>query len=202
MRRYRVPVGATVGVLVVVLGACGGGSSAKTATTNPHDTSIGATWTGGPVYVYLSWEEHKDPSATVTKEKGTQAGGYFNMGPVKVGGGYEQITRQAINGGVNPADRKEWYANLIWTMGGSQFIYQHQDSKGGLVNSTTLPQAKCDSDTIAYKYNFSKRTFAMLQYMVVKNNIRANCSFATTAAFAIANGNDVNAFGFALQHVF
>lgn len=170
-------------------------NEAKTATSNPHDTSANVTYTRGPLYAMLAYEDHKDPSATLSKEKAWSGGAAYTFGPVKIGGEYEKITRD------NAKDRKEWLASVVWTIANNQLIYQHQDSKDGAANSAAT-QPTCKSDTIGYKYNFSKRTFFIAQYMRTDNNDAGNCSYATTAPFAIARGNDLRGAAIGLQHVF
>jgi predicted porin len=171
----------------------------KTATTNPHDTSANVTYTRGPLYAMLAYEDHKDPSATVTKEHAWSGGAAYSFGPIKVGGEYEQIKRDLRAGG-NAPDRKEWLANVVWTIGSNQLIYQHQDSK--IDGTAGSGDVKCNSDTIGYKYIFSKRTYFIAEYMRVDNHESGTCSFATTATFPVSPGQDVKAAAVGLQHVF
>ena len=166
-------------------------NEAKTATSNPHDTSANVTYTRGPLYAMVAYEDHKDPSAAVTKEHAWSGGAAYSFGPIKIGGEYEQISRDAATGN-NPPDRKEWLANIIWTFGNNQLLYQHQNSK----------DVDCKSDTIGYKYIFSKRTFFIAEYMRTDNKDAGTCSFATTASFPVKPGQDVQAAAVGLQHVF
>jgi predicted porin len=170
----------------------------KTATTNPHDTSGNITYTKGPLYAFLAYEDHKDPSATVKKESGTSVGGYFIFGPVKLGAEYEEIKKNAVSGN-DPSKRKEWLASVVYTMGNHNFIYQHQNSKDGGASGA---EPSCNSNTIGYKYVFSKRTFFIAEYMKTDNNEQATCSTATTATFPLAKGNDLTGAAIGLQHVF
>ena len=166
-------------------------NEAKTATTNPHDTSANVTYTAGPIYAFLAYEDHKDPSATVKKEKAWSGGGAFTFGPIKIGAEYEEIKRNAVTG-PDPTKRKEWLASVVYTLANNQFIYQHQDSK----------DVDCKSDTLGYKYIFSKRTFFIAEYMKTDNKTAGTCSFATTATFPVKAGQDVRAAAVGLQHVF
>ena len=176
-------------------------NEAKTATSDPHDQGGNITYTAGPIYAFYAYEEHKDPSSTVKKETGNSVGATFAFGPFKLGGEYEEIKRKAATSG-NFDKRKEWLANIQWTLGNNVLIYQHQDSKGGAATSATVQQPSCKSDTLAWKYNFSRRTYGIAEYMKTDNNDQATCSFATTATFPVQKGNDVNAFAIGLQHVF
>ena len=176
-------------------------TTGETHCTNPHDTGANVTYTRGPLYAFLAYEDHKDPSAAYRKERGYSGGAAFTFGPVKFGGEYEEIKRDAASGD-NPQKRKEWLANVVWTFAGAnQLIYQHQDSKGASTSGAD-DSAKCKSDTIGYKYIFSKRTFFIAEYMRTDNSDGATCSFATTATFPVKPGNDVRAAAIGLQHVF
>ena len=175
-------------------------NESKTATSNPHDTGANVTYTRGPLYAFLAYEDHKDPSAAVSKEHAWSGGAAFSFGAFKIGGEYEQISRDAATGD-NPTDRKEWLANVIWTFAGAnQLILQYQDSKDGGLNGAAQP--KCNSWSGAYKYTFSKRTFFIAEYMKTKNYDLGTCSFATTASFPVKPGQDVTAAAIGLQHVF
>jgi predicted porin len=174
-------------------------NEAKTATLNPHDQSANVTYTKGPLYVFYAYEDHKDPSATIKKETGNSVGGAFSFGAFKIGAEYEEIKRTSATAAPDPSKKKAWVGNLTWTFGNNQLMYQYQNSKDGGATSATEPT--CNSNTIAYKYNFSKRTFAIAQYMKTDNNDYGTCSIGT-AAFAIGRGNDVNGAAIGIQHVF
>ncbi len=111
------------------------------------------------------------------------------------------VTLRDASTGDDPEDRKEWLASVVWTIGANELIYQHQDSKGAS-NSGIEDSADCKSDTVAYKYIFSKRTFFIAQYMRTDNKDLATCSFGTTATFPVKPGNDVRGAAIGLQHVF
>ena len=174
-------------------------NEAKSATLNPRDQGANVTYTRGPIYVFYAYEDHKDPSTTVKKETGNSVGGAFSFGAFKIGAEYEEIKRNAAAGN-DPSKRKEWLANIVWTLGNNQFIYQHQDSKDGGASGAQEPT--CKSDTLGYKYIFSKRTFFIAQYMKTDNNDAANCGYATTAPFPLAKGNDLQGAAIGIQHVF
>lgn len=177
-------------------------NESKTATSNPHDLGANVTYTSGPLYAFLAYEDHKDPSAAFRKERAFSGGAAFSFGPIKVGGDYERIKRDRADSALDsPEDRKEWLASVVWTIGANQLIYQHQDSKGASTAGTDN-SADCKSDTLAYKYIFSKRTFFIAQYMRTDNSDLSTCSFGTTASFPVAKGQDVRGAGIGLQHVF
>jgi hypothetical protein len=63
--------------------------------------------------------------------------------------------------------------NVVWTMGNNQLIYQYQQSKDGQLNGSALAQPKCDVNSLAWQYNFSRRTFFLAQYTKVDNKRRS-----------------------------
>ena len=169
----------------------------KSATLDPRDLGANITYTGGPFYGFYAYEEHKDASAAVSKETGNSVGGSVSFGPLKLGAEYEEIKR---TGTAAPfSTRKSWLANVVYTLGNSQLIYQYQNGKNGALSSATQPS--CKSNTAAYKYIFSKRTFFLAQYVRVDNNDVGTCNFGANT-LAIKPGNDPKGIALGIQHVF
>ena len=176
----------------------------KTATTDPYNQGANVTFTRGPVYAFVAYEEHKDISATVKNEDGWAGGGSFAFGPVRLAAQYQEFKRdQASGDGFHK--RKSWLANVVWTLGNNQFIYQYQNSEGGnraTVDATTLAvaeKADCDVNSVAYQYNFSRRTFLLAQYVRVENNATAACG---SGQYGVSAGADPRGFSLGLRHVF
>ena len=165
----------------------------RTATLNPKVNSFNVTYTGGPVYVFYAYEEHKDVSATLPKESGHSAGGTFTFGPVKLGGLYEKIKKTGLT------DRKGWLGNIAYNVGNHRIGYQYMRSDDGAAASAAQPD--CKSGTAAYWYTFSRRTFFIAQYTRVENTAAASCNFGSNA-LTIANGQDPRGVSVGLQHVF
>jgi predicted porin len=178
----------------------GTANEGKTATTNPRDYGASVQFTRGPVYLFYAYEEHRDASATVQKEDGNAIGGAFTFGAFKVGGLYEEFKRNAV-AVFGFHKRKSYLANVVWTMGSSQFIYQFQNSEGGnRQNATnTAAQAECDVNSIGYQYNFTRRTFFLAQYVKVDNNATGSCG---SGQFGAGAGEDAQGISFGLRHVF
>ena len=179
-------------------------NEAKTATSNPRNMGANVTFTRGPIYAFVAYEEHKDISATVIEEEGWAVGGSFAFGPVKLGGLVEEFKRDPASGdGFHK--RQSWLANVVWTFGSNQLIYQHQQSEGGnraTVDATTLAvatEAECKVDSLGYQYNFSRRTFFLAQYAKVDNNSASTCG---TNIIAHTAGADPQGFSVGLRHVF
>jgi predicted porin len=165
----------------------------KTATLNPRDTGASVTFTRGPVYAFLVWEEHKDVSVTLPKEEGYGGGGSFAFGPIKLGAGYHEFKK------TNLTKQKAWMGNLTWTLGNNQFIYQYMQAKEGAASGTAQPD--CKSNSIGYKYNFSRRTSFIAHYVKVDNNDTASCNFGSNR-LAAAAGQDPQGVAVGLLHNF
>ena len=179
----------------------------RTATAKPRMHGASLTYTGGPIYVGYAYEQHKDASSASTtagltpvaggyKETGHGLFGSFTFGAFKFGALYEKFKK------TDRTDRKSWMANIIWTMGRNQLIYQHQDSDKGSLRTAALQQ-ECEVDTLAWQYNFTSRTFFLTQYTRIDNNAAANCGSAGSGFGGVAaTGSDPRGISFGLRHVF
>jgi predicted porin len=178
----------------------------KTASSDPKDYGGSVTWTGGPLYLMYAYEQHKDQvgnngataaTAAGKKETGHALGGNFRFGGFLIGALYERIKKS------DRADQKAWMANVVWTMGNNQLIYQYAQGKDGQVTGGT--PLDCNSNVFGWQYNFSKRTFFLAQYAVVKNdNTASNCGSNTfnAAPFTIAGGQDPKGITLGISHTF
>jgi predicted porin len=174
------------------------GKTDGTATVrglNPRDTGANVTFTRGPVYAFLAWEEHKDPSATVEKEEGYAGGGNFTIGPVKLGAQYQEYKKSLRD------KQKAWMGNVVFTFGNNQIIYQYMQSKDGKLNTATTGEPDCKSNSLGYQYNFTRRTFAIASYVKVDNNDLAACNFGSNRLTAAA-GQDPQGVFVGLRHIF
>ncbi len=168
----------------------------KTATLNPGSNGASVTWTGGNIYVGYAYHEFKDqPFGTVTpsKQSGNALFGNFSFGPIKLGAIAEEMKRDGFT------KQKAWMANVVWTLGNNQLIYQHSDAKDGGANGASQP--KCKVDALGYQYNFSRRTFFLAQYVKIDNNAVATCNFGANA-LTIAAGQDPQGVSLGIRHVF
>jgi predicted porin len=167
----------------------------KTATLNPRDTGASISYTGGPVYVFYAYEEHKDVSATVQKETGNAVGGNFSIGPIKLGAQYQEYKKTLRD------KQKAWMGNVVWTIGNNQLIYQYMQSQDGKLNTATL-SPNCKSNSLGYQYNFSRRTFFIASWVKVDNNDAASCNFGANRLTLNANGQDPTAVFAGIRHIF
>ena len=175
-------------------------TSGVTTCVDPYSQGANITYTGGPLYVFGAYEEHKDQLGSAATsgvtEKGAAAGGSFSFGPVKLGGQYQEIKKD----GANRSKQKNWMGNVVFTAGNNQFIYQYMQSKDGGSN-TAATQPDCDSNSVGYQYNFTRRTFFLAQYTKVDNNAASSCNFGANRLTAAA-GQDVQGVSVGLRHVF
>jgi predicted porin len=172
-----------------------------TRALNPYDVGGSVAWTGGPVYVFYAYEEHKDPTTALTKEDGNALGGTVTFGPIKLGGIYQEYKRTPFSG-PGFTKSKAWLGNVTWTIGNHQLMYQYQSKKDGVVSNAAQPD--CDVNSVGYQYNFTRRTFFLAQYVKVENNAAANCNLNGNGGtnFTIANDQDPKGFAVGLRHVF
>ena len=170
-------------------------------TADPKDYGGSITYTGGPLYLFYAYEQHKDqvgglgasaPTAG-KKETGNAVGGTYAFGPVKIGLVYERIKKD------DRTDQKPWLANIVYTLGNNQFSYQYETLEGGLAPGVSVD---CDVNVVGWQYNFSKRTFMLAQYARIKNNAVTNCGSNTFAIPGMAAGQDPKGLSLGISHVF
>jgi predicted porin len=171
------------------------------AAANPRDYSYSVTWSRGPVYIYGAYEEHKDQVGNVAtagaKEKGMSVGGTFAFGPVKIGGNWQTYEK------TGRTDKDSWLANIVWTLGNHQLIGQYQKSEEGGLNTANARQPECDVGTLAWQYNFSRRTFTQLIYSKIDNNEVANCGSPNSGwGGLVTAGGDPQGWSFGVRHTF
>ena len=183
-------------------------SKGAAGTADPKDYGASVTYTGGPLYLFYAWEQHRDQgvaaatasglgvSAAIagSKETAHAVGGTFAFGPVKLGVVAERIKKS------NKTDQKPWMANIVYTMGNNQFSFQHEELEGGANSNAAQPD--CDVNAIGWQYNFSKRTFTLAQYVRIKNNAAANCGSNTFAIPGTVAGQDYKGVSLGISHVF
>jgi predicted porin len=186
----------------------------KTASANPRDYGANVTYTGGPIYAFIAWEKHKDQSGgngngvgsaatnivSGAEEKGWAGGGSFAFGPVKLGAQYQRIEKSGPTAATSREDIKNWMGNVVYTLGNHQFIYQYMQSKGG--GAVGAEEPDCRSHDPGYQYNFTRRTFVLLQYTKVDNkNNSSACNFGANR-LAITSGQDPQGWSLGIRHVF
>jgi predicted porin len=159
----------------------------KGTATERQDFGANLTYSKGPLYAFLAYEEHQLQNAD---EEGYAIGGSYAFGSFKLGGQYQNIDKGA---GV---ELDNWMGNVVWTAGKHQFIYQYMQSE---LDSGP----KCDSNSVGYQYNWTKRTFFLATYIQVDNDPGQNCNFgAPRLTIDVARGEELKGFAAGIRHVF
>jgi predicted porin len=188
------------------------GQPAGSGGCNPRSEGASITYTGGPIYIGYAYHEFKDGGgvgvtnfAVIPEKQSINAiFGSFTFGPIKVGGLYDKVKRTSSLAAADYSDQKAWLANVVWTLGNNQIIYQHQDAKDGALKIATTGQPSCKADSIAWQYNFSRRTFFLAQYSKVDNNDLGTCNYGSTPGPLTTNvaGQDLRGIGLGIRHSF
>jgi predicted porin len=206
-------------------------NEAKTSTVNPRSEGASITWTGGPFYAGYAYHQLKDqPAATFAvtattpppfnigsvtspKQQGHAVFATATFGPIKIGGLYEKFKRDVIATATTAgtitgfSDQRAYMANIVWTFGNHQLIYQYSRATDGgesIIESATIHRPEepdCKVHAPGYQYNFTRRTFFLAQYVKVDNNATSSCNFGANT-LTIVPGQDPKGFGVGLRHVF
>jgi predicted porin len=163
----------------------------KTATLDPSEVAASLTYRKGPVYAFLAYEKLEDLGG-FSKQEAIAGGGTFAFGPVRIGGEYQEYDKSGRT------TQKAWMGNIVYTMGKNQFIGQYQNAKDGGIPGAARPE--CDVRSVAYQYNFTRRTFLIALYTEVDNDNGMNCRFG--AGDIGGAGVDKEGFAVGIRHVF
>ncbi len=194
---------------------------------NPSSLSFSATYTQGPFYVGYAWEKHKNqwkaytaengvaPAVAGANEKGQALFGTFTIGPLKLGVMTQFFLKENPNiatAGPNKlatglgknGSTAQLYSG-VYTIGNNQILLSHQRSKDGtydaLVDGRRPEDAKAYITSIGYQYNFTRRTFVLGQYAVVKNNTRGQGDIAGDR-LGVGADQDPKGLSVGIRHLF
>ena len=201
-------------------------NEARTASANPRSQGASLVWSRDWIYAGWSWHELRDmPFSVYTndalaiadvqarKQTANSLFATVRLGPVKLGVDYQEFKRDDPVLPPVPGPRtvtgwdkqKAGLANIVWTAGAHQLIYQYTKAKhGGQHNSdpaTTPASPECSANALGWRYTFSKQTFVLLEYVRVKNNATATCNFGFNS-LAIAPGQDPEGWALGMRHLF
>jgi predicted porin len=169
----------------------------KTATVNPYLYSAAVAYRKGNLYAVYAWEKHFDQSgATPTAgidEEGNVASASYVLGAVKLFGQYGEYKK------TRTTTQKSYMAGGQWTMGKHVLLAAYQNSRDGGV--TTAAQPSCDLIGAGYRYDFSKRTSFVAEYVVVNNDVGNLCNFGTIP-LTITAGQDPQGYAVGVRHTF
>jgi predicted porin len=164
----------------------------RTAKLDPRVYAASLAYRKGPYYAFYTYEEHHDLKASTPKETGNAVGGKVRLGPVELGGTFQEYEK------TNLTRKRSWLLSLAYFLGKHEFIYQYQNAHGGGAQGAADPD--CDVNSLAWQYNFSRRTFLLALYTRVDNNDAGDCRFG--AGGLGTAGQDSDGFSLGLRHVF
>jgi predicted porin len=161
------------------------GTTALTNTDNDRFSaySVNATYTGGPLYVGLAYEEHDlgGAGAPAVGASGTEnmlrltASGTF--GPAKVVALYQKGSDMF---GVADTERATYGVGGSFTMGSHVIKAQYYMADDSDVAAGTATDNGAKMMAVGYDFNFSKSTTAYVAYAKTKND--------TNATFTVNSG--------------
>jgi predicted porin len=201
-------------------------NEARTAGANPKSEGASITWSGKAIYAGWAYHELRDmpfsvytsaalaiADVQVDKQTANAIFGTVKLGPVKLGIDYQEFKRSGpvLPPAMTPRTVTGWdkqkaiLGNVVWFVGRHQFIYQYTKAKdGGQRNSdpsTTPASPECSANALGWRYDFSRRTFVLVEYVRVKNNATATCNFGFNS-LAISPGQDPEGWSLGMRHLF
>ncbi len=201
---------------------CGNTAAEAAATTQsnskPRVWSFAGTYVNGPLAASISYERHNEMGAYAAgarelDDRGWGLAAAYTMGAVKVGGMYVDRKWEQTDGEIK---KKSAAIGVEWNIAGPHNLHVNYnwlgDSKGNsaiAINPTSAggiaaPGADtgAQSFSIAYQYNFSKRTTAKLGYVRMDNDSRSQAARLGTAASVLTAGDNQDAVALVVKHRF
>jgi predicted porin len=170
----------------------------KTAVANPYLYSVSATYRAGNLYASYAWEKHFDQNgATVAAgidEEGNVVSASYILRSVKLFGQYGEYKKTSTK------TQKSYLAGASWTLGKHVLLGSYQNSKNGGA-TTAAQQPECDLVGVGYRYDFTKRTSLVAEYVKVSNDVGNLCNFGTIP-LTITAGQDPVGIAIGARHVF
>ncbi len=164
----------------------------RTTSLDPRIWAASLAYRKGPYYAFYAHEEHRDLKASTPKETGNAVGGKLRIGPVELGGVWQQYEK------TNLERKRSYLVSVDYHLGKNELIYQYQNAQGGGAPGEEEPD--CDVNSVGYQYNFSKRTFLLALYTRIDNNATSECRFG--AGGIGGEGQDSDGVSVGLRHVF
>ncbi len=214
MVSYQSPVFSGLRVLAAFTpGNSAADTAAVDATPNskPRTQSIAALYANGPIGVGLGYEKHIDFNAIAGSGTDTAwglTGAYTFGGNVKVGATYLDASYSTAPG--RSLDKKTYTLGVDWRVAGphslaAQYAWA-EDSKGNsLIAIGELAASGADTGardwSVAYSYDFSKRSSVKLGYHKTSNDANARYKLGNTAAL-LTPGDSQSAWAMLVKHTF
>ena len=208
-----------------VMGAFGTGNwAADTATVDatpnkkPRVISLAGTYEAGPLGIGIAYERHNEFGAHApisTQDADDRAWGAsvaYTFGNIKVGATFLDAKFETLPG--QELKKKTATVGVEWVIAGPHSIEAQYGWAGDSKGNSTVGiggnggHAASGSDTggdqfsIAYNYNFSKRTRLKVAYVRVDNDTNTRSYRIGNTAALLTNGENVDAFGIHIGHRF
>jgi predicted porin len=208
-----------------VLGAFGTGNwaadtAALDATPNkrPRVISLAGIYQAGPLGIGLAYERHNEFGAhapVVAADADDRAWGAsvaYTFGNIKVGATY--LDAKYETGVGTELKKRTATIGVEWVVAGPHSIEAQYgwagDSKGNSLvgiggnggSAASGSDTGGDQFSIAYNYNFSKRTRLKIAYVRVDNDANTRSYRIGNSAALLTNGENVDAFGIHIGHRF
>jgi len=194
--------------------------------SKPRVWSVAGTYTNGPLYVTLAYENHSNFGAAGTAYNGNDtawhAGVAYQFGPVKVGLLYVDRKYDMSANGATDADKKAWNLAAQWNIAGPHALrggYTKADDTKGNAGTALVPVnfGGAGGNLVAnggagstgghiwqvqYVYNASKRTEFTAGYVNLSNDSNARYSLGGLSAGTIRPGESQSAFAVSMKNTF
>lgn len=189
-------------------------NSGVSPSRSDHTFGLGLNFGAGPLYVGYAYERRQDPAITFpilgatggagdSKLEGHRIAGKFQFaGTTTVGLLYDRSKAENVAG--RDLRRDAWGIQFEHLMGPNQIVAQFSQGlkhKGDVCTGNTCSDTKARMWSVAWNYNFSKRTMLKTYYADIRNDRSVAYDFYT-APIAPAAGADPRGLGVGLRHVF
>ncbi|MDP1683404.1 MAG: porin [Burkholderiales bacterium] len=169
-----------------------GNDSTSGSVADPSYWSGNVTYSNGPIFAALAYEEEKTVSSTIlsTKQKTTRAGFGYNFGVAKVGLGWNS-TKLSTNasGATTNAKVNSWMLSGAYTMGKTTLKAQYVksgDTSGDAASATASSQG-AKQWTLGADYAMSKRTNLYALYTQLSNDSNSSRALGNNGTVLGAN---------------
>ena len=193
----------------------------------PRLWSFSGIYSAGPLGIGFGYERHNEvggangvPTAATTPDlddRAWGAGASYTFGPAKVGVTY--LDAKFETGIGTELKKKTATIGVEWAIAGphnieAQYVWV-DDSKGNsatgiggrgghaapIQGGVAVGGTGGDGISIAYRYNFSKRTSIKLGYVRIENDSNTN-TYRNGNTASVVNGEDMSAWAFHIRHRF
>ena len=187
----------------------------ESSSLNPRLMGINGVYAAGPLWVGVAYEKHDDYNPGVqtstqysggTDDNITVGAGYTFAGTINVRASYSKSTYEPLNSG--DTEVKGYAAYADWQIAGPHalhFAYITVDDVSGSalvpVGVYSAPGSSTGGDvtTLAYSFDFSKRTQIYFAYNQMKNDTSAKFSQGVVSA---SLGGKQKSIGLGVKHSF